>query len=211
VIVGNDIVDRLAAGVPSERFVARVLTPTERALAAEAPDGTAFVWRLWAAKEAAYKVLARADGELPFAHRRFHVDPAAAVVRHERGQVTVRWAEDGAALVCWAWLGADAGPLACRVATVEEAEAVPYALSTLEGAGDGASRAVRRLAKWLLATMLGREPDAFEIRRPERPAPARGAGPPEVWLDGLRLEQVSLSLAHDGRFVSAAAGLRGAR
>ena len=86
-IVGNDIVDLELAGEPSPRFVARVLAPEERRASTRAAD----VWRRWAAKEAAFKALARRDPGLPFVHARFVVDLEAGLVAHPRGEVRVRW------------------------------------------------------------------------------------------------------------------------
>jgi len=203
-IVGNDVVDRDRAGVPSSAFLARVLGAEERALAAQSSDLPALVWRLWAAKETAYKVLARDDWELPFAHRRFSVDLAAAVVSHERGRVTIRFAEEGPALTCWGWQGT--GDAISRLATLEEAEAGGGELTPREGAGDRGSRAVRLLAKRALAETFDVDPAALEIVRPVRDRNL--VGPPEVWLRGAPLSTVSLSLAHDGRYVACAIGFQ---
>ncbi len=66
--VGNDIVDLAAAGEPSARWRARALHP------GEGGGDARRVWSLWAAKEAAYKLLARSRPGLGFAPRRFVVD-----------------------------------------------------------------------------------------------------------------------------------------
>ena len=197
-IVGNDVVDLELMGEPSEGFVARVLAPEER----RAPPTAADVWRLWAAKEAAFKILARRDRRLPFVHARFVVDVEAGLVRHPRGEVRVRWGQHGAALGCVGWQGA--GACTTAVATAEEAEAAAagFTLSAREASGVTGllSVAVRLLAKNLLCRRLGRSWTDVELLRP-------GAGPPEVWLGGAPAPDIGISLAHDGRFVACAVGL----
>jgi phosphopantetheine--protein transferase-like protein len=76
VVLGNDVVDlkepRSAAKATDERFVARVLTAAERAGLARSDDPNLELWSLWAAKEAAYKVVSKLRGEPPvFEHAAF--------------------------------------------------------------------------------------------------------------------------------------------
>jgi phosphopantetheinyl transferase (holo-ACP synthase) len=195
--VGIDLVDLADAAAPSGRFVARVLAPAERALVEQAADPIGLIWRLWAAKESAYKVLAAADPELPFAHRRFRVDLAAGTVEHDGRTVPVRWQADGCG--CVACCAGD-GPSVIATATVDEAEALAVPLGARERVdGSRLSLAVRRLAKLVLRSLLGDE--EVEIVRPAR------RGPPEVWRRGVRADGVSLSLSHDGRYVGCAVGL----
>jgi len=197
-VVGNDIVDLELMGAPSEGFIARVLAPEERRAA---PTAT-HVWRHWAAKEAAFKILARRDRRLPFVHARFVVDLEAGLVRHPRGEVRVRWEQHGAALGCVGWQGE--GACATALAEVEEAEAVAIgrSLSAREACGvtGRLSVAVRLLAKRLLCQQLACRWTEVEILRP-------GDGPPEAWIRGNLAPDLGLSLAHDGRFVACAVGL----
>jgi phosphopantetheinyl transferase (holo-ACP synthase) len=194
--VGIDLVDLADAGTPSARFVARVLAPAERMLLERAADPVGLVWRLWAAKESAYKVLAAADPELPFAHRRFQVDLAAAAVEHDGQRVPVRWQLDAGCVACCA----GGGPAAVATASIDEAEALAVPLGARERAdGSRLSLAVRRLAKLVLRGLFG--DDDVEIVRP----PRRGA--PEVWRRGVRADGISLSLSHDGRYVGCAVAL----
>jgi phosphopantetheinyl transferase (holo-ACP synthase) len=183
--VGNDVVDLADAGTPAPRFVARVLAPEERALVDRASDQPALVWRLWAAKEAAFKLWARADRRLVFTHRRFRVDPAAGAVEHDGRTVRVSWHDGPGYVGCCAFAGA-APP---RVA-----------VTPIDRATDP-SQAVRRLAGRLLARLLGH--DDFEILRP-------AGGPPEVWRRGAPAPGVAVSLSHDGGFVGCAVAVEGA-
>jgi phosphopantetheinyl transferase (holo-ACP synthase) len=188
-IIGNDIVDLVEAGVPSPRFVARVLGPGERG----------HVWRRWAAKEAAYKVLARRLPDLPFAHARFVVDLEERVVRHPAGDVRVRWEQRAGAVACVGWQGS--GDVLSASETIEEAEAgAAGPLGPREAARGRLSVAVRLLAKRLLCRRLGHEWASLEVARPQ-------GGPPEVWWRGARLPGVQISLSHDGRFVACAIAL----
>jgi len=195
-VVGIDIVDLDEAGEPSPRFVARVLAPAERERALG--GGAKAVWRLWAAKEAVYKALARRDPELPFAHARFVVDAEAGVVRHGGHTVEVCWQERGAALTCVT----RGGDVLSAMAAIDDdpgARELPAAARP--------SRAARWLARRLLGERLGSEPDELEVVRPSRGRGSR-AGAPEVWRRGRRLDGVELSLAHDGAFVACAALVR---
>jgi phosphopantetheinyl transferase (holo-ACP synthase) len=197
-IVGNDIVDLQLAGEPSPRFVARVLAPEERRVSTCAAD----VWRRWAAKEAAFKALARRDPGLPFVHARFVVDTEAGLIAHPSGEVRVRWEQHGVALSCVGWQGA--GACLAAVATAEEAEVAACGrfLGPREAGGvtGRVSIAVRLLAKRLLCDHLACVWDDLEILRP-------GGGPPEVWLGGRLAPEVGISLAHHGHFVACAIGL----
>jgi phosphopantetheinyl transferase (holo-ACP synthase) len=191
-MIGNDVVDLAEAGEPSPRFVARVLAPAEREVARA--GGAAAVWRLWAAKEAAYKALARRDPELPFAHARFVVDVEAGVVRHADAEVRVSWSERGRAIACVAH---DGGAVLVAVAAMREAEGAETV-----PAAERSSYAVR----WLARRLLG-EP-SIEVVRPDR-GPGRRPGAPEVWRGGRRLDDIEISLSHDGEFVACAAVVAG--
>ncbi len=79
IIVGNDIVDlqvESAQGKSNDlRFMRRVFTASERKAIelSKTPEPT--LWRLWAAKEAAYKVVCKLQKPRPvFSHAQFGVD-----------------------------------------------------------------------------------------------------------------------------------------
>ena len=65
-VVGNDVVDldqpRCAGKAEDTRFVDRVFTAFERERIVEAPDPDRALWRRWAAKESAYKVVTKLLG-----------------------------------------------------------------------------------------------------------------------------------------------------
>ena len=77
--VGVDVVDlhdpRCRGKEDEPRFLARVLSVEERALVTRSPAPATKLWRLWAAKEAAYKVVSKVRGAPPpFVHAQFRVE-----------------------------------------------------------------------------------------------------------------------------------------
>jgi phosphopantetheinyl transferase (holo-ACP synthase) len=194
-MIGNDVVDLGEAGEPSARFVERVFTPAERERVRA--GGAAAAWRLWAAKEAAYKALARRDPELPFAHGTFVVDVERGVVRHGADEVRVTWGERGRAVVCVAHAGDGRERLSAVAAVLD----VPEAARAPES--ERPSVAARWLVRRLLGERLGAAPEEIEVVREER-GPGRRPGPPEVRWRGRKLDDVQISLAHDGEYVACA-------
>lgn len=97
--MGNDIVqvrDPRCVGKSRDlRFVKRVLDPEEMSRVLAADDTDEWLWLHWAAKEAAFKVVSKLQGQPPvFEHPRFRVDVHKVPVRHAEwsfgasGQVT---------------------------------------------------------------------------------------------------------------------------
>lgn len=78
-MVGNDIVDLCDPDADStrysDRFDARVFTRAERQAIADSPSHERKRWRLWAAKEASYKLVRRHDSKTVFSPRAFVVGP----------------------------------------------------------------------------------------------------------------------------------------
>ena len=75
--VGNDIVD---LGSPSaqgknkdEKFIRRVFTDDEKQFIARSDDPDGILWRLWAAKETAYKVISKSNPGISSAPRKYQV------------------------------------------------------------------------------------------------------------------------------------------
>jgi hypothetical protein len=194
-MVGNDVVDlrdRDAGRADADwvRFDARVFADSERALVTGgAPRAR---WRLWAAKEAAYKLARKLDARTVFSPPRF----------------VVRLGADGAGLV-------EHGARCFEVVLSETAERVHAVARTGRAVGDvavglvrlpdghpdrvrpgGPSRAVRRLACDELACRLDVSPADLEVRTRDRI--------PELWCRGRRAP-VDLSLSHHGGWVAFAA------
>jgi phosphopantetheinyl transferase (holo-ACP synthase) len=191
-MLGNDVVDladpETREGGQHPRFDARVFTPGERAALARAGDPRRLRWRLWAAKEAAYKCVKQLDPGVIFSPQRFAVelaDGGVGHVEHAGRRLRVALWEEGDALVAVATDGAD------------PEQDVLRRLSQLPPGADArdASAEVRTLARDAAASQVGCAPLDLAF--------ARAGRAPRLWLRGAPL-RLALSLAHHGRFVAAA-------
>ena len=201
-MVGNDIVDlrdpESQADSLHPRFDARVFTSPERDAIAAGEGAPRTRWKLWAAKESAYKLLRKQKPSTVFSPVRFQVSfdgPAAALVTHGHDEVSVVYRENEGA-----------------VHAVARAEGVPAAavlsgwrpLSRRERSGgdpETPSRGARALACERVAERLGVAAAALEVRRAGRV--------PFLWQSGRRLP-ADLSLSHHGDWLGFACVLRGA-
>ncbi len=188
--LGNDVVDladpeaRLDGLHP--RFAERVFTPAERAALEASAERPVLHWALWAAKESAYKALARARPRTVFAPRAFEVElpgpprdgvPAAGRVRHGGRSFALEVSRRGDALHAVAWDPDGPGAAAIR--------------SAVGAAEDDPGAAVRRLAARDIGVALGLDPRQVRV----------GGRPPVATLDG-RVLGVLVSLSHHGRLVA---------
>ncbi len=77
IYVGDDIVDLAAANTnaPEQqaRFMARVLSPREQKHLALSANPQQDLWKLWSAKEAAFKIVKKLIPHLVFEHQQFVV------------------------------------------------------------------------------------------------------------------------------------------
>ena len=199
-LLGNDVVDLAdpwAVGKARDpRFLKRVLSARELDQVAVSEQPGATLWALWAAKEAAYKAWSRHHPDLVLAPSRFVVDPQAGLVAGPCGVCHVEWHEGPGWLHCLACAAPEgrSANLLWRVEPLWEAEpgGDPQPLG-LE------SRCARELARRLLAEAgFG----GADLRREERGASR--PGPPLVVVEGPALENVQVSLSHDGAWVAAA-------
>lgn len=187
-LVGNDVVDlddpAIAQTHLRERFLARVCAESERALLAADPKRV--LWSLFAAKEAAFKLLSKAGpGPLVFAHRKFVVSADFRSVVH-----------DGRAL----WLRVDTdGP--CLHAVTWSDDEPP--ISGVGPAGADPSADARALLLKALNV------PGLSVEREPTPGSWNGFGPPKLFRNGTRVN-LDISLSHDGRFVAFAADSSGA-
>ena len=95
IVVGNDVVDlsnpRVHGKASDPRFVARIISRSERPGLVVATDPDLELWCLWAAKEAAYKVTSKVLGTPPvFAHADFRVAWSLRARAEGAGESTVR-------------------------------------------------------------------------------------------------------------------------
>ena len=210
-MVGNDVVDlREAAGTRHPRFDGRVFAPSEakqlagrvfapseaqqldervfaRSEARRLEEGGELLrWVFWAAKEAAYKRVRRADPRAVFSPGRFVVDlgpDGCGRVRHGDAEFALRVS------------ATDQRVHAVAADTPEALDRSIARVGELEDPADpdAPGREARRLALHDLAIRLGVDEDALRIER-------RGRVP---WLRAASGRgQAPLSLSHHGRFVA---------
>ena len=227
IVVGNDVVDlrdEEATGKSrDERFVRRILTETERREFEAAPTDEG-LWRRWAAKEAAYKAIAKRFGASP--------TPRALGVRWDtighrastdghiewRGHsVAVRWEVDADKVHCVAWIATptalervDEFDEECRISTAAERADAPRLRSAsltpreAVSARNESSAAVRQLARELIVRRTQDVDGSRSIEFVRERGTQRGFGPPRVVIDGRYSAAWDVSLSHHGRFVAAA-------
>lgn len=190
-MVGNDVVDLQAravvAGPRHPRFDARVFAPSEHRALRESAEPNALRWALWAAKEAAYKVMKKLDAATLWSPVRFVVrldDGPGGRVEHSGREIPVRIEADAERVHV---LASD---------RVESLAVLRSRVSELPAPGADPSGAARALACEELAPLLGVAPAELEIARRERI--------PVLRLRG-RDAPFDLSLSHHGRFVAYAA------
>jgi phosphopantetheinyl transferase (holo-ACP synthase) len=209
-LVGNDVVDLRDPDVePSSYaagFVGRVCSPGERALLARSSDPRALLWRLWSAKEAAFKAITRVVPDQIFCHARFAVDVAGQRVCFEGYRLSAQWQQVGDGLHCQVLSEVSGRRPRLLSACCTLDEIVPGPGDRVfrhqeASASSRESRAVRILARRLLASHLGLRREDLEVRRRPSRRHHTGRTPPEVWYQGSPVPGVTASLSHHGRYV----------
>ncbi len=197
-MVGNDVVDLRDSDARSDslhpRFDARVFTPAERLALERSEDATRQRWRLWSAKEAAYKVARKLDASSTFSPSRFEVEldgDARGTVCYRGRRFAVRVLEQDGGLHALATPEA-----ALDTELVHAFERLPAGARLLPRE---LGRAARRLACERIAPRLGVAAADLEVRKRERI--------PELWLADEPLP-VDLSLSHHGELVAFACALK---
>jgi phosphopantetheinyl transferase (holo-ACP synthase) len=192
-VIGNDVVDLRdpdATPARAPRFDARVFDAAEQEVVRGSADPARLRWRLWAAKEAAYKAVVRDRPQTVFSPSRFRVrldDVAGEAADETRGRVstpagslpvTIRACEGAV----HAWVCAEPGLVLGGMTRMALDRNDPHAPGV----------AVRRFAGEQLASRLAVPASALEIRKRGRV--------PELWMHGRRLAGISLS--HHGDVVA---------
>lgn len=227
--VGIDVVDlrhpRCVGKGLDERFTSRVLNGVERAALASSADPDATLWRFWAAKEAAYKVVSKVRGAPPpFVHAAFGIVPSDPLSRDGYGGVLwedqrlqLRWHPERERVAALAWDGEPGAPEPVQWgwAATEEVDPDPGAplealLSRLTArearpVHSRPSALVRLAARSALARALAVAEGRVEVLCGDGP---KGRMPPEAFLDG-RPAPADVSLSHHGRWLAWAVRLGG--
>lgn len=227
--VGNDVVDlkhpENQGKSMDDRFLGRVFTAEERDLIARAARPETLLWALWAAKEAAFKVVSRKDPTTASIPRKYEIFlngeyqcPKAIAAGKEAGPVAPIGRDPCKSVdplrvseVCFAGsVITPRGELALRIAVTDD---YVHALSAAtagdldrvfqrvdrmvveEGFGE-ASLFVRRRLLHEIARCLDCPMDELSIAKEPL-----GPGAPFVLRRGQRLA-ADISLSHDGRFAA---------
>ena len=197
-LVGNDVVDlRDPENQPEaihQRFDRRVFTPAERARLCMEATAHRTRWRMWAAKESAFKVARKLDPRVRFLPRSFSVHPvgnARSIVRHSLGRFEVSFsgAEDWVHAIATPSFGP--GVEALRRGPLAVIERVQQGKS----AAANASVRVRAMARSAIGSALSISPSEIRIVTAD-------SIPAALWKK-LPLP-VDLSLSHHGRFLACA-------
>ena len=187
-LVGNDVVDlRDPQSQPDAlhpRWDSRVFSFVELDRLKEALSPHVQRWRMWAAKESAFKVAKKIDPSLSFFPTSFHVelyDETTATVRHELERFTVRLHETVE-----------------YVHAVATREGSPFTWSKIgwAEAACAASRQAREMASRAIQRLFDTQSEV--VIEPEGRIPV-------AFVEGVRLP-IDLSLSHHGRFVAYAFG-----
>ena len=192
-MVGNDVVDLRDRDARPEtlhpRFDARVFSPAERRSLERSEDPTRQRWRLWSAKEAAYKLARKLDASSIFSPSRFEVELdrcSRGTVRYRGRPVAVRVLEREGGLHALATPEAAPEELLCALLRLPPASSGKLLPGEL-------SRAARLFACERIAARLGVAAEDLQVRKRERI--------PELWLGDEPLP-VDLSLSHHGGLVA---------
>lgn len=214
--VGVDVVDlradRLRRRELSRRFLDRVFTDGERERIRAADDGLAETWSLWAAKEAAFKVVTKLLGSAPvFEHRAFEVldrpgtPPTGVLYGDTRVEVTVRHDPDHVVVHAWndpnslvmvsEMIQDEASRLLGFREPFESWCAAWFTPEERQALHSRASAFVRLLARRDAARFLDLEEERLTIR--SGPGDT-GRRPPYLYVDGKAFVATDLSFSHHG-------------
>lgn len=231
-LVGNDVVDlgnpRVLGKEKDARFMGRVFSADERRVIGESSEPSLELWGMWAAKEAAFKIVSkRSPSPPPFVHRAFAVawgalargtNPYGHVLRAGR----VRYPAGDEIYAEITRVGSVLAALACPVedCDLEGPIAIDGGIVSLSSSDAGwardpamrdrltpaeaesvhslASAAVRVAARTALCRAWRVEEARLEIVCDPGPT---GRRPPRVMLDGARCG-ADVSLAHDGPWIA---------
>ncbi|MDG2307868.1 MAG: 4'-phosphopantetheinyl transferase superfamily protein [Candidatus Binatia bacterium] len=189
-MIGNDIVDfedpEAQPTGTHPRFDQRAFSDDERKAILQSGDSVRERWVLWAAKEAAYKLLRATDPTTVFSPPRFEVTRAGP------SRASVRFGDR--------ILSVDLEIRRGSVHAVARSEGRRRIVSaTARHHGADPSRSVRALAIDAVAPYLGAAPEELRIEREQ--------GRPPVLFDKDQPIDSALSLSHHGRFVAFACEL----
>ena len=202
-MVGNDIVDLTDRDADvttySARFDARVFSEEERRSLRESAAPERLRWRLWAAKEASYKLACQRRPATSFSPIRFRVSLESATSAIEESEGRLRGRVQHPDECCRVEIFE--GPQWVHAIAIPDGEdfgRVMHSIERLKGAsakdpGSRPSEAVRDLACMSVARRLALPSESLRVERVGRI--------PEIWHETRRLP-LGLSLSHHGEYVA---------
>ncbi|MEW6076817.1 MAG: 4'-phosphopantetheinyl transferase superfamily protein [Thermodesulfobacteriota bacterium] len=204
--VGNDIVDLDSPHVTGksrdEKFLNRVLTPEEQAAILQSDEPDVLLQVYWAARETAYKAIARSNPTVSSAPRRYRVfldEPRerstfTGYVQTPAETVLIRGCCNQEYVHC---LGAvtvsDLEKIQSGVEKVVLRTGPDYGRSSV-----AVSRAARTLVKKTIASLQSVQPGHIMIKKSPL---LSGVSFPEIFINKKKTD-IPISLSHDGRFVA---------
>lgn len=203
--VGNDIVDLLSPYVMKKsgdrKFVQRVLTAEEQKTVFNSPTPDKLLQVHWAAKETAYKAIAKSYPDISSAPRRYPVFLDDRQGRDIRGRVktprdlvyfTARPHRDF--IHCFGTCPVPADTrIVYGIKKMDVRAPTDFCRSS-----PAESRAVRFLAQKKIASLLSIPENDITITKTDRP---KGTFFPEVYVNRKKTH-ISISFSHDGRFIA---------
>ena len=209
--IGNDIVDLKAPAArgrgTDQRFMKKILSDEEIRTVQGSLHPDAMLWGFWAAKETAFKVLAKIDPETVFSPRRFRVVLYFLHFREPSSFSPGRVDTPGGSVAVRIFFDADhvrAIGAANDSGEPADPDRVLHGWGVI-GKAKGISSislressAARQMAIRHIARLTGRNAEEIKIIRRQN---GSGAAPPALYYRGKK-EPVDISLSHDERFAA---------
>ncbi|MFP3980597.1 MAG: 4'-phosphopantetheinyl transferase superfamily protein [Desulfobacterales bacterium] len=205
--MGNDIVDRRAVDAAGKgrdaRFVRRVLTEQELRACRQSADPDQYLWAAWAARETAYKAMAKSWPDISASPRRYQ-----PVFEDGIGGQNLRGVVQTPKTPVYIRVMIRADYIHCIGQSQQSPEHLVWGVERLFAKPDPAenhdpdrqSAVVRRAAAARISACMGFPAADIQIRRyPDQIG--RRISPPGVYIRGVRW-QIDISLSHHGRFAA---------
>lgn len=205
--MGNDIVDRRAVDAVGkgrdERFVRRVLTDPEHRACRQSADPDQYLWTAWAARETAYKAIAKSWPDISASPRRYQ-----PVFEDGIGGQNLRGVVQTPKMPVYVLVMIRADYIHCIGQTRQSPEHLVWGVEKLFAQPDPAenhdpdrqSVLGRRAAAARVAACIQLPAADVGIRRRQDEV-SRQMSPPGVYIRGVRSE-IDISLSHQGRFAA---------
>lgn len=200
--LGNDIVDYKDENLKVHpRFINRVLSGSEKTAYHSSLDKDIFLWKSWAAKEAAYKYLKQKNPKIIFSHSKFVFNEDKNLIKHQTHSVPVKFHITDNYIYCYTVLN-----MKDAINIIKDINSLPlhnkriissfFTSRELKDISSTQSLAVRYLAKKTLAKQLNYKPLEVEIAKDKN-------GVPQLYHKNKKLN-LPLSFSHDERYAAIA-------